>query len=123
VFHRFTTSPRNLVPHVPRTSRGLCADLITEHSRYLETWTSQMLNFLLLAQTPPYCERVATFAGADESPLLQRLDGIAIRRQRAYFFIIFRPPQNWVATERIGFKLVSILDVRQEVLFHLSEFR
>jgi hypothetical protein len=38
-------------------------------------------------------------------------------------FIVFQTPQNWVATERIGFKLVSILDVRQQALFGLCEFR
>jgi hypothetical protein len=50
-----------------------------------------------LFQTPQDSERVATFAGADESALFHRLDGIAIGRQRAYFFIIFQPPQNGVA--------------------------
>jgi hypothetical protein len=69
--------------------------------------------YLFLFQTPHDSERVATFAGADESPLLHRFDGIAIRRQRAYFFIIFQPPQNWVAAERISFELVSLLDVRK----------
>ena len=68
-------------------------------------------------------ERVATFAGADESALFQRLDGIAIGRLRAYFFIIFQVPQDWFAAERIGFKLVSTLDVRKQVLFSLGEFR
>jgi hypothetical protein len=63
-----------------------------------------------------------TFAGADESALFQRLDGIAIRRQRAYFFIVFQMPQNWIAAERISFKLVSVFDVRKQVLFDLSEF-
>ncbi len=51
--------------------------------------------------------------GADESPLFQRLDGIAVGRQRPNFFIIFQPPQNSVAAERISFKLVSTLDVRK----------
>ena len=45
--------------------------------------------FYFLFQTPHDSERVATFAGADESALFHRLDGIAIGRQRAYFFIIF----------------------------------
>ena len=36
-----------------------------------------------LFQTPHDSERVATFAGADESALFHRLDGIAIGRQRA----------------------------------------
>jgi hypothetical protein len=40
-----------------------------------------------------------------------------IGRQRAYFLIIFQVPQNWVAAERISFKLLSILDVRKQVLF------
>ena len=48
-------------------------------------------------ETPHDGERVATFAGADESGLFHRLDCIAIGRQRAYFFVIFRPPQDWVA--------------------------
>jgi hypothetical protein len=69
--------------------------------------------YLFLFQTPHYSERVATFAGADESAVFHRLDGIAIGRQRAYFFIIFQVPQNWVAAERISFKLVSMLDVRK----------
>jgi hypothetical protein len=34
-------------------------------------------------------------------------------RQRAYFFIIFQSPQNWVAAERIRFKLVSVFDGSQ----------
>jgi hypothetical protein len=60
--------------------------------------------------------------GADESVLFQRLDRIAIGRQRTHFFIIFQPPQNWIAAERIRFKLVALLHVRQQVLFDLSEF-
>jgi hypothetical protein len=64
--------------------------------------------YLFLFQTPHECERVATFAGADESALFHRFDGIAIGRQRVYFFIIFQPPQDWVAAERISFKLVSV---------------
>jgi len=35
----------------------------------------------------------------------------------------FQPPQNRVPTERISFKLVSLLHVRQQVLFNLCEFR
>jgi hypothetical protein len=73
---------------------------------------------LFLFQTPHDSERVATFAGADESVLFHRLDGIAIGRQRSYFFIVFQTPQNWVAAERISFKLVSVLDVRKQVLFN-----
>src|ERR1035437_8718237 len=76
-----------------------------------------------LFQTPHDSERVATFAGADESALFHRLDGVAIGRQRAYLFIIFQPPQNWVTAERISFKLVSVLDVRKQLLFNLCEFR
>jgi hypothetical protein len=68
-------------------------------------------------------ERVATFAGADESAVFHCFDGIAIGRQRSHFFIIFQVPQNWVAAERIRFKLVSMLDVRKQVLFCLGEFR
>ena len=67
----------------------------------------------LISASPQESERGATFAGADESALFQRLDGIAIGRQRACFFIIFQVPQNWVAAERISFKLVSVLDVRK----------
>src|SRR5258708_31273683 len=69
--------------------------------------------FHFLFQTPHDSERIATFAGADESALFHRLDGIAIGRERANFFIIFQPPQNWVAAERISFKLESVLDVRK----------
>ena len=64
-----------------------------------------------------------TFAGADESLLFHRLDRISIGRQRAYFFIIFQVPQNRVAAERICFKLESVFQVRQQVLFSLGEFR
>jgi hypothetical protein len=42
-------------------------------------------------------ERVATFAGTDESALFHRFDGVAIRRQRAYVFmvfIVFQTPQD-----------------------------
>jgi hypothetical protein len=69
--------------------------------------TVRLSQFFL--QTPHDSERVATFAGADESALFHRLDGIAIGRQRAYFFIVFQPPQNGVAAERISFKLVALL--------------
>ena len=71
---------------------------------------TQVLIYFLF-QTPADSEGVATFAGADESAPFHRLDGIAIGRQRTYFFIVFQPPQDWVATERISFKLVSVLDV------------
>jgi len=66
-----------------------------------------------LFQTPHDSERVSTFAGADESALFHRLNGIAIGRQRTYFFTIFQPPQNGVAAERISFKLVAVLEVRK----------
>ena len=69
--------------------------------------------YLFLFQTPHDSERVATFAGRNESALFHRLDGIAIGRQRADFFIVLQPPQDWVAAERISFKLVSVLDVRK----------
>ena len=42
-----------------------------------------------------------------------RLDGTTIGRQRTYFFIIFQPPEDWIAAERISFKLESVLDVRK----------
>ena len=48
-----------------------------------------------------------TFAGDDESTPFHRLDGIAISRQRTYFFIIFQPPQNWVAAKRISSRICS----------------
>jgi len=73
---------------------------------------TQVLSYFLF-QTPHNSERVATFAGADESAPFHRLDGIAIGRQRAHLFIIFQPPQNWIAAERISFKLVAVLDVRK----------
>ncbi len=47
-----------------------------------------------LFKTPKDTERVAPFAGTDESALFQRFDGIAISRQRAYFFIVFQTPQD-----------------------------
>jgi hypothetical protein len=78
-------------------------------SRCLEAW---MLR-LRLFQTPHDGERVSTLDGADESALFHRLDGIAIGRQSAYFFIIFQAPQNWVAAERISFELISVFDVRK----------
>ena len=59
---------------------------------------TQVLN-LFSFQTPQDSERVATFAGADESAPFHRPDGIAIGGQRAYFFIVFQTPQNWIAAE------------------------
>ena len=78
---------------------------------------------LRLFQTPHDGERVSTLDGTDESALFQCLDGIAIGRQSAYFFIIFQSTQNWVAAERISFELISVFDVRKQVLFNLCEFR
>ncbi|HEV8047151.1 MAG TPA: hypothetical protein VGP35_05455 [Terriglobales bacterium] len=78
---------------------------------------SDMVLLCFLFQTPHNNQRVVTFAGVDESTLLHRLDGIAIGRKSAYFLIIFQGPQDWVAAEGISFKLVSILDVRKQVLF------
>jgi hypothetical protein len=37
--------------------------------------------------------------------------------------VVFQSAQNRVAAERVSFKLASLLDVRQEVLFTLREFR
>jgi hypothetical protein len=68
---------------------------------------------LFLFQTPHDSEPVSAFAGADESALFHRLDRSAIGRQSAYFFFVFQPPQKWVAAERISFKLVSVLDMRE----------
>lgn len=64
-----------------------------------------------------------TFAGDDETTFFHRLDGISIGRKGAYFFTVFQSPQNRVAAERIGFKLVSVFHVREQVLFSLGEFR
>ena len=114
-----------------RVLRPTCSDVSrsAHQLRASNLWTDAIrtkyeTQFLihLLFQPPRDSERVPTFAGADEPALFQRLDGIAIGGQRAYFFIIFQPPQNWVAAERISFKLVPVLDVRQQVLFDLSEF-
>jgi hypothetical protein len=68
---------------------------------------------LLFCWTPQDSGRVAAFAGADEAALFHRLDGIAIGGPRAYFFIVFQTPQNWVAAEGVRFKPVSALDVRK----------
>src|ERR1035441_4403235 len=113
-------------------TRGTCPD--SESTFYLnadfyslitlpEPSTKKLVLFYFLFQTPNDSERVSSFAGADESALFQRLDGIAIGRQRAYFFIVFQTPQNWVAAERISFKLVPVLDVRKQLLFNPCEFR
>ena len=85
----------------------------------------RVVGFLIsfLFQPPQDSERVATFAEVDESALFHRFDGIAISGQGAYFFIVIQAPQNWVAPERISLKLVSVLDVRKQVLFDLSESR
>jgi len=116
---------------MPATPRGGCGD---SESAFRPIGTStldnlarsehgtQVLGYFLF-QTPDDSEWVATFARADESALFHRLDGVAIGRQRAYFFIIFQPPQDWVAAERISFELVSVLDVRKQVLFSVCEFR
>ena len=80
-----------------------------EESAFRLAGTSTLLNdvartkygtqFLIyfLSQTPHDSERVATFAGADESAPFHGLDGFAIGRQRANFFVIFQAPQDWVA--------------------------
>ena len=75
-------------------------------------YETQVLVYFLFPM-PPDSEGVATSGGPGESALFQRLDRITIGRQRANFFVIFRPPQDWVAAERISFKLVSVLDVRK----------
>src|ERR1019366_910256 len=113
-------------------TRGTCPD--SESTFYLnadfyslitlpEPSTKKLVLFYFLFQTPHDSERVSTFAGADESALFHRLDGIAIGRQRAYFLMIFQPPQNWVTAERISFKPVALLHVREQVLFSICEFR
>jgi len=98
----------------PDSESPLCLNKGTStlHGLARTKYGTQFLIYFL-SQTPHNGERVATFAGADESALFHRLDGVAIGRQRAYLFIIFQPPQNWVAAERISFKLVSVLDVRK----------
>jgi len=77
---------------------------------------------LSLFQTPHDGERILSLARDDESAPLETFDGVAIGGQGAYFVIVLRSPQNRVAAERISFKLVSVLDVRQQVVFRLGEF-
>ena len=60
---------------------------------------SEFSGYLFLFQTPHDSEGVATFSGRNESALFHRFDGIATGGQRAHFFIIFQPPQNWIAAE------------------------
>ena len=67
--------------------------------------------FCILFHTPHNRKWVVTLAGTNEAALFQRLDGIAIGGKGTDFLVVFQVPQNWVAAERIGFKLVSILDV------------
>src|ERR1039457_1168515 len=105
---------RSPVPGGNRTRDGLTVgNKLEKWFLTLEVAGIAEVLFYFLFKTPPDGERVSTFAGADEPALFHGFDGIAIGRQRAYFFIIFQPSQNWVATERISFKLVSVLDVRK----------
>src|SRR5947207_11080713 len=53
----------------------------------------------------------ATLAGTDQAAFLQSFHRIAISRCGAHDFIILHAAQDWVTTQRIPLKLVSMLHV------------
>ena len=66
-------------------------------------------------QTPPNGERVATFAGTNESAHLQCFDAAGVRGQRTDQFTIFQPTQNRIFTQRVCLKLVTTLHLVEQV--------
>jgi hypothetical protein len=72
-------------------------------------------------QPPDNAQRVIAFRRDDQSALFKRLDGVAGCGQRAYEFLLLRLPQQHIAAERIGFQIVAILQMRQQVLFGLAQ--
>ncbi len=53
----------------------------------------------------------------NQATLLHRFDCVPIRGERSVYFIIFQPTQDWIATERIGFKLLILLHMGEQILF------
>ncbi len=64
----------------------------------------------------------AALAGTDQAAFLQGFHRIAISRCGAHDFIILQAAQDWVTTERIRLKLVSMLHVPNQILLCLRAF-
>jgi hypothetical protein len=71
-----------------------------------------------VVRTPDNREGIIAFGWCDQPALLQRLERVSIRRCRTYHFVVLHSTQQQIAAERIGFELVTIFHVRQQVLFH-----
>lgn len=105
-------------------SRVLRSTLPLSHRVERHLFDGQFCEFYLFPfQTPHDSERFATFTLADDPRCSSALIVLRLADRGVYFFIVFQTPRDWVAAERVSFKLVSVLAVRKQVLFRLCEFR
>src|SRR5438552_9331182 len=106
---------------IPRTAVRIVCGFASENQRDKQKNGRSLLGFFLYV--PRDRERGATLAGTDQAAFLQGFHRIAISRCGAHDFIILQAAQDWVTTERIRLKLLSMLHVPNQILLCLREFR
>ena len=106
---------------IPLTAVRIVRGFASENQRDKQMNGRSLLGFCLYV--PRDRERGATLAGTDQAAFLQGFHRIAISRCGAHDFIILQAAQDWVTTERIRLKLVSMLHVPNQILLCLREFR
>jgi hypothetical protein len=79
--------------------------------------------FRFFVQTPYDGEQVTTFAGANQAALLQCLYSAGVGIRGANHLIVFQTAQNGIATARIGFELVPVFQLSEQVSFAVAQFR
>jgi len=83
----------------------------------------QLLLLYLFIYAPNDLERIASIRFSNQPTLLHRLYGTAVGGWRPKNLVIPQPTQHRVTAERIGFKLVAMLHVPEQVLFVSRQFR
>src|SRR6266542_1238071 len=111
----------NHAREIPLTAVRIVCGFASENQRDKQMNGRSLLGFCLYV--PRDREGGATLAGTDQAAFLQGFHRIAISRCGAHDFIILQAAQEWVTTERIRLKLVSMLHVPNQILLCLREFR
>lgn len=83
----------------------------------------QLLLLYLFIYAPNDLEGIASIRFGNQPTLLHRLYGTAVGGWRPKNLVIPQPTQHRVTAERIGFKLVAMLHVPEQVLFSFGQFR
>jgi hypothetical protein len=74
-------------------------------------------------QPPRDLQGIGRFAPNDDAPFFKCFYGVPICALRSHQFAVLQPAQYGIAAQRISLKLVAVLQVRNDILFSVGEFR